>query len=259
MKRALFYISIILLALALGYTISEMKPKKINKLLSIDTEYSFLMDEGQLGTILFYVNDEKHAITDMSSYGRIILSDHLSSSKVELTLYDLEIGHNEVYLGESFKRIILTFMVPMLSNDWIFEDCYLTIETTLQESYEIRLGRLSFYQKSSDYPHMNWSSLDGRKPVNRLRSRLGIIEVSFEGVIPEIEDIEIGTKATLTWTIKEHILTITITDIDYLLYEVPIIITYRDGTKQTISHFRFMIDYIMLKESGPLINVYTLD
>lgn len=259
MKKALFYLSIILLALLLGYTISEMRPKQVKKIVTIDTEYAFVMEEGQWGTLLYYINDDQHELTKITSYARIILSDHLSSSLVELTLYDLEIGHDEVYLGEYFKRVILTFMMPVLSNDWVFEDAYLEIETTSDQSYQVRLGRLTFYQKSYDEAKFNWISLDGRKKVNDLRSRLGEIEVTFEGEIPSISHIEIGTKAPLTFSIDQHILKISIFEIDYLLYEVPIIITFEDGTKQTISHFRFMIDYMMLKESGPLINVYTLD
>ena len=259
MKRILFYISVVILAIVTGYVISRIKPDRVDKLVTIDTEYSFLMGDGELANFLYYVNDETHELTDINAFARIILEDHLSLSKVELTLYDLEVGHEEVYLGETFKRIILTLMVPKLTEDWIFDDAYLKVETKMQESYEMRLGRVTFFQKSYDDLSYNWKSLDGRKQINDLRSRLAEIDIEFENAISNIKGIDIGTKAPLTYKISETKLTISITQIDYLLYEVPVVITFMDGSKLTISHFRYMIDYMMLKESGPLINVYTLD
>lgn len=259
MKRILFYVSVVILAIVMGFILSRIKPKKVVKLVTIDTEYSFLMGDGELANVLYYVNDDAHELTDINAFARIVLEDHLSLSKVELTLYDLEVGHEEVYLGETFKRIILTFMVPKLTEDWIFDDAYLKVETKMQESYEMRLGRVSFFQRSFNDLSYNWQSLDGRKHANDLRSRLGEIDIEFENKIPNIKNIEIGTKAPVTHKVSDTKLTISITQIDYLLYEVPVILTFMDGSKLTISHFRYMIDYMMLKESGPLINVYTLD
>lgn len=259
MKRLLFYVAMFLLALLVGYIVKEMRPDQVNKLLSIDTEYAFLMEDGQMGTLLYYINDDNHELTHPESYARIVIKDRLNSSLIELTLYDVKLGHEENYLGEHFKRIILTFIVPIFSEDWIFEDAYLCVDTVMQNSYDIRLGRLSFYQKSWDEPKMNWTSLDGRKEVGELKSRLGEIELVFDHEIPEISNIDVGTKASVSHIVQQNKLTITISNNDYLLYEVPIIITFIDGTKQTLSHFRYMIDYFMLKESGPLINVYTLD
>jgi hypothetical protein len=42
----------------------------------------------------------------------------------------------------------------------------------------------------------------------------------------------------------------------YLLSNVPIIIYAVDGSIQTIANFRYLIDYQILKESGPLIHTY---
>jgi len=65
--------------------------------------------------------------------------------------------------------------------------------------------------------------------------------------------------ADINFSCNNQQLIISIDSAFYLLYDVPIIITCRDGTRQVIDNFRYIIDYVILKESGPMINVYTLD
>jgi hypothetical protein len=44
-----------------------------------------------------------------------------------------------------------------------------------------------------------------------------------------------------------------------LLYDVPIIITFVDDSVQTLDNFPYIIDYQVIKESGPLLHVYALN
>lgn len=259
MKKAIIYLAIIILSTIIGFIISDMKPNRCIQLITVDTEYSFLMEENQTGNILFYTNDHDHDVTDMSQYARIILSDHENYSKIELSLFDVEVGHDEVYLGEIFHRVILTFMLPSLSADWIFEDAHLSIELMNQSEYELRLGRVSLFQKSYDEQKLTWHSIEGHKAMNQTISRLGEITVELDGDHFLIQDVLIGTFENISFRVEHDVLKITINHANYLLYETPIILVFSDGSRQTISHFRFMIDYVILKESGPLMNVYPLN
>jgi hypothetical protein len=259
MKRALFYLAVILMSVLLGLLLNNMEPKKVVKLLTVDTEYAYLMEKDAIGTIFFYLNQPQHKITSKEAISRVILHDQKKASLVELNLYMIEKGHEEIYLNESFTKYLLHFVLPRLSEDWVFEDAYVTIELSDQREYSIRLGRFTFFAKSSEEPYLDWTSLEGQKAKNDLRSRLKTIVITYAGSIKDIESIEIGSNVHLTYETLEKTLTIHIPNDSYVLSYVPVIILYTDGSKDTISHFLFFNDYVMLKESGPMINVYALD
>ena len=259
MKRMSFYLIVLALVLMMGYLLHRMRPQTVNKLLSIDTEYSFLMEDDRQGSFLLFINSEKHELTAIENYARILLKDHANDSLIELSLFQVSLGDQEIYMKESFYRLSIAFLVPTLQQDWIFDDAYLTIELKDQREYEFRLGRVSFYQESHDEVKLSWTGLSGIKKANDLRSRLYRITIDYEGELPFIEMIDVGTCAAVTFYHEHQKLFIDLETSDYLLYDVPIVITYQDGSRQTISNFLYVVDYMLLKESGPMINVYTLD
>jgi hypothetical protein len=259
MKKYLFVAIAIMILFTMGFLVSKMKPEERNLLLTVDTEYSFVMGENSKGTVMYYVTDIEHPLTKISQIMRVILYDQSNDQRLDVNVVDIEIGHEEVYLKERYYRIMITFDIPKLSHDMIFDDAYMTIELMDQLSFSMRLGRLSLYDHSTDEPYLNWTSLSGLKNEGDLRSRIGEIIVSYEGDCPTIDHIDIGTTADLNFTCNNKKLIISIGSAFYLLYDVPIIITYHDGTRQVIDNFRYIIDYVILKESGPMINVYTLD
>ena len=259
MKRILFYLSVILFSVMLGFILERMKPKKVGKLLSIDTEYAYLMEKDAIGMISFYVNQTNHPVVSKDDITRMILRDQRNISLIELQLYMIEKGHEEVYLNEHFAKYALHFMMPSLSEDWVFEDAHLTIELLDQREYTIKLGRLTFFTPSMEESYLDWTSLEGKKAKNDLRSRLHTITITYAGEIKPIEKIMIGTKVDLMHEITLQLLTIHIPNDTFTLYHVPVIICYLDGSKDTLYPFPFFTDYHMLKESGPMINVYQLD
>ena len=259
MKKYLFVAIAIMILFAMGFLVSTMKPEERNLLLTVDTEYSFVMGENSKGTVMYYVTDHDHPLTKMNQMMRVIIYDQSVDQRLDVNVVDLEIGHEEIYLKDRYYRIMITFDMPKLSHDMIFDDAYMTIELMDQLSFSMRLGRVSLLYKSADEPYLNWTSLSGLKKEGDLRSRLGEINVSYEGDCPVIDHIDIGTTADITFTCSNQQLIISIDSAFYLLYDVPIIITFHDGTRQVIDNFRYIIDYVILKESGPMINVYTLD
>ncbi len=259
MKRMSFYVIVLALVLTMGYILHRIRPQTVNKLLSIDTEYSYLMEENREGSFLLFINSKKHELTAIENYARILLKDHGDDSLIELSLFEISLGDQEIYMKESFYRLSITFLVPVLQQDWIFDDAYLVIELKDQKEYELRLGRVSFYHVSHDEAKLSWTSLSGIKRANDLRSRLYLITIDYEGELPLIEKIDVGTRSNVTFYHDYQKLFIELATSDYLLYDVPIVITYQDGSRQTISNFLYVVDYVLLKESGPMINVYTLD
>lgn len=259
MKRIFLYTSALIVSVALGYIILMMKPDLKKQLISVDTEYSYVMDSDMVGTFLCYTSDQKHPITDQANYMRIILYDQNDDTQIELSLNDVAIGHEEYYLKTSYFRLLITFDLPLMNQDFIIDDAYLRIELIDQASYDIRLGRVSFYYDRLGENSLNWTVLEGLKKANDLTSRIYEITVTYEGTTEDIDKIDVGTKGDVTFRFDHQQIIITIETKDYLLYDVPIIISYHDGGRQVIPNFRYMIDYVILKESGPMINVYTLD
>lgn len=259
MKRIFLYISLLMLSAILGYIIFRMKPDQEKKVLTVDTEYAYVMKDDAIGTFMMYVSDETHDICNENRYMRMILEDKDKETKIELSLLDIEIGHEEYYLKEAYVKVFISFDIPIMTEDIVFDDAYLTLELTDQQNYEVRLGRVTFFKDAHDEQGLNWTSLSGIKQSNDLRSRIYEITVSCDGVTEEIEKIDVGSKHLTTFSFDQQNLIITIEDADYLLYDVPIVITFVNGERQVIANFRYIIDYVILKESGPMINVYTLD
>ena len=83
--------------------------------------------------------------------------------------------------------------------------------------------------------------------------------MTYIGLLKPITQIEIGTHVNLSFQMIEDTLTIHIPNDDYLLYDVPLRLHFDDGTTFTMPNFMYIVDYQILKESGPMINVYQLD
>lgn len=259
MKRMYLYMLAISLSFCLGFLVIWMKPQRQHMILTVDTEYSFVMEDHHVGSLLFYVSDENHLLTDGKNYMRLILSDETNDQQIDLNIDHVDKGHEEYYLKDRYVRVIILFDLPVMNHDIFFEDACLTIELVDQKAYEWRLGRVSFYQPSTDEKPLDWTVLEGIKKENDLRSRLHTIMVSYQGDFCEIASIDVGTEAKITFEKVEGKLMINIASAPYLLYDVPIVITYVSGERQIIPNLRYITDYVILKESGPLINVYTLD
>lgn len=258
MKRLLFYLSVVSFSILLGFILSMMKPKMIPKLLSVNTEYAWVGDGKSFGSIMLYINDLDHVLADENHYVRILIGDETKDNFLEVSLYDLELGHTEYYLSEVFSRLLYTISLPEISEDIIFDHAYLHLELMQQERLSIYLGRISLFSTHHHEDLITWTSLEGFKKPNDLRSRIAEIHVMIEGDGSTLTSIDIGTQANTTFRVDENMLIISVSDAPYLLYDVPLIFTDLDGRKQVIHSFRYITDYIILKESGPWIHTYEL-
>lgn len=256
MKRLSFYIITVLLAIVLGYFLHNMRPKMIPKVITVDTEYSFLMGDGEVGTLMFYVNDRNHALTKLSSYERIVIYDDSDHHMMELSLVTLSLGHEEIYLSERYFRVLMTFKLPFSNHDFRFNHAYISIDLIDEVHYDFRLGKVFFLKTSHDDVLFDYHMLEGRKKDNDYMSRLHHIYVGLTDIKGDISSIYVNPSREVTFIIEDQMLIITIPYDHYLLYETPIRIQFVDGTIHHVPNFRYMIDYMILKESGPLLNIY---
>ncbi len=258
MKHALFYISVIVLSILLGFILSRMRPSRIPHLLIVDTEYAWVGDGTSYGQVMFFVNDLDHGIADEDHYMRVLLGDEKREKIIEVSLYRVEVGHVENYLGENYHRILVTFKLPHVSMDMIFDQAYLHLECFDQDEYQLLLGRVSIFTPDVHEHVISWTSLEGFKQAYDLRSRLYEIRVRMDGDIPEIHTIDVGSQGLTSFHREGDWLIITIGRAPYLLYDVPIILSFQDGRRHIIASFRYITDYVILKESGPWIHTYEL-
>jgi len=243
----------------MAYLILHNQEKIIPKVLTIDTTYTYLSGENQKMEVSLYINHKHHPINDQQAYQFIYLSDQEKTKRIEVELINIKKGHFETYLHETYQQITLYFKLPYISANLDMMDAYLNITLINQANYQFFLGDFFYSNIYSDGEFLDWTGLHGLKEENQFISRLKTIIIPFTHLEKEIENISLGTTDFTTFKIEEKTLHLTIEKRSQLLFNVPLIITYHDQSIQTISNFRYFIDYQTLKESGPMVNIYALN
>jgi hypothetical protein len=259
MKQIIFYVFTALIAFFMAYMILNNEEKQSPKLLTIDTTYSYLYDENQKMEIPFFINHKHHPLNDINSYELLYLSDEEESKRVEVELLDIRRAHFETYLGETYQHMILSIKLPFMSGPFEIKDAFIHIYLVNQDTYQFQIGDFYLNHVVSNHEFLHWHSLYGAKKENQFISRLSEIHIPYESLEKPIKSISIGTDDLLSFSIDPTLLKITIMNKDRLLYNVPLVITFDDDSIQTIHNFRYLIDYQLLLESGPLVNIYALD
>lgn len=259
MKSFIFYITVILLVSMLVLIIKNNEVKVIGKILTVAQYYSYVSDEEKKMEIPIYLNKEHHPLSDAESYLSIYFSNQDESKKIQMDLNRVKYGHVESYLNEIYHQYLLEFELPYLDYDFVITDLYIHVELINSDQYEFYLGSFSLRCISRSDEVMNWTGLHGNKEENSFLSRLKEIYVDFESVSESISQIEIGADYIVLFTVLDNRMTLVIPNEAYLLNDVPIIIYYSNNQVQVIPNFRYLIDYQILKESGPLIKAYAAD
>ncbi|MFH0767854.1 MAG: hypothetical protein ABH890_01105 [Bacillota bacterium] len=209
--------------------------------------------------IALYTNDIEHPIAYFPSYASIELCNQAETKKLLMPLEKLSYGFEENYLNETYYQIILYLKLPDLDQDFLIEDLWINIFLVNDDHYTFSLGAFSLMAEKSNTSALEWNALDGKKNAQSYLSRLGTIEIEYQSLNKTVETILIGIEYAIDYVIEADKIVLTIPLENMLLDNVPIIIRFTDGTKQTISNFRYMIDYQILKESGMLIETYALN
>ncbi|OHE27894.1 MAG: hypothetical protein A2009_00520 [Tenericutes bacterium GWD2_38_27] len=259
MKSFLFYVTVIILVSALVIIIKQNEVMIEKRVLTVAQYYSYRsVEEGRM-EVPIYLNEEKHPLSNPESYLNIYFSNLDESKKIEMPLKDIQYGHVETYLNGIYHQYLLMLELPYLDHDFLIEDLYMHIELINMDQYSFYLGSFSLVYLADSEDVLDWTGLNGSKEEHHFLSRLKEIYIDYETMVEEIDRIEIGVNMEVLFTIQGNRITLDIPVADYLLNDVPIIIYYANHQIQIIDNFRYLVDYQILKESGPLINLYALN
>jgi len=259
MKNLIFYVLTALVSFFMAYIIFNNKEQLVPKVLTIDTTYTYLSHENQKMEVSLYINHKHHPLNDEESYQFIYLSDQFESKRMEVELIDIKKNHFEHYLNETYQEITLSLKLPFITGRFELFDAYMNITLNNQNTYSFFIGDFFYTYVHSDGDFLDWNGLQAVKEENQFISRIKTITIPYNDLIKEIKEISIGTYDLITFEFKDQIIQLTISKDSHLLFNVPIMITFTDDSMQTISNFRYFIDYQTLKESGPLVNMYALN
>jgi len=259
MKPWISTLFLIITALFIALIIVNQEEKLSGKLLTVRTQHVYIFNEDDLIEFMIFINIKNHPLTHEHSYAQTYITDDRQHKKLELDLRKIDTGHKESYLKETYQAYYLKFKMPYLIGNFEIEDAYLSITLQNDDHYMLSLGSfvLLFVEQQSE--PLFWSALNGVKKENQFLSRLSQIHIAFETLSSVIEEIHLGPFIESSFEIKDEKLIIYIKEDSFLLYQLPIIIDYRDGQRQVILNFKYFQDYQILKESGMLINHYALN
>ena len=164
MKHVLLYMFMIITVVFMVILINKNEETVHQKLLSIDTYYSFIDDENEQMYIDIYLSDQDHILTSIDSYESLEVHNKSDKKSMVLSLKDVIYQHDEVYLNETFYKYTYIIEMPLLGYDFDIEDCYLDIKLINDDHYDIYIGSLSL--KTVDETNENsldWTALSGRK------------------------------------------------------------------------------------------------
>ncbi len=259
MKHIAFIFSLVVVMSMMAIIIINHQEKVPIRLLSVQKYYSYLYQEDLKMEISLYLNDIDHPIAHASSYETVELTNPSESKKLDLELSKITYGYEEIYLNESYQQMTLHLLLPDLGEDFLIEELMMTISLVNGETYTISLGVLSLISLESSSDALDWSALEGHKNENLFISRLGTIQIEYTELNQTIETIKIGINYPTDFSVEQNIITLSIPNENFLMDDVPIIVYFEDGSIETISNFRYMFDYQILKESGMLISTYALN
>jgi len=259
MRNLIFYLCVGLLSATLVVISINNVPKRIRKVIFVETTYTYLAKENLEMDVFLYVNMKNDPLTDQNAYDYLYLSNLGDTKRLEVSVKGISSSHYETYLGEDYLKCRLTLVMPYLFGHFEIKDLYLSVFLENREHYQFQLGSLFISDIESTSNHFDWIGLNGIKKENVLLSRLGEIHIDYHQLNNPISELSLGTDDQVSFSLMQDKLIISIAQKNSLLYNVPIIITYADGTHQVIDNFPYIIDYQVIKESGPLLNVYALN
>lgn len=258
MKHIIFYVSVSVIAIFMVILIRSHDEKSTPMLLTVQTDYTYLYQASEDIRIPLYLNLKEHPLTDIHLYQQTSLQNEAGTKKIELHLTSIQKGHKEHYLNDVYQVYELIFEMPYLASYYYLEDAYLSIYLENDDTYLFYVGRFEIDYEKGSSEALDWYELYGFKKENDFTSRLHIIHLAYHKMDVMIETIKIGQHQLVNHHILDDHLSIEISYEAYLLYQCPIYIYFVDGSMQTISNFRFFMDYQILKESSLLIHHYGL-
>ncbi len=259
MKHVFIYVFMAVLVVFMVILINKNHDEVDPVLLSIDTYYSYVDQDGEVGYIDFYINTNHHPLIDTNSYANFKLHNIDDSKSIDLEIKDIIYHHQEMYLNETYLKYSYVFDMPLLGYDFDIKSCYMNVVLINEDVYDIYIGAISFKTIDNIENNIDWTALSGTKAEGQYLSRLNQIQVEYDILDQEIESISLGNLYDVSFTIEDQILAIDIAYESQLFYACPIYITYIDHRNDLINYFVYIKDFETLKQSGQLIYHYALN
>lgn len=259
MKHVVIYIFMSICIIFMVILINKNEKTLSPKVLTVDTYYSFLDTEDEFLYIDFYLSTKYHPLTDIASYGNMVVHDEDNEKTLHLTLNNVIYRHQETYLNDTYYKYTYAFEMPVLAYDFDIAKCYLETELTNGEQYDFYIGSLSLKTVVDDSNHLNWTSLSGIKKPDSYLSRLHEITISYDTLDESISSISLGALYDVSFEVLDDKIIIDVPYLEQLFNASPIIITFTDNEVEVFNYFVYINDYEILKQSGQLIYHYALD
>lgn len=254
-------VALLSLTIAVMVLIIDQNESASDKLITVDTFYSFISDTRSEGIFRFYLSDHEHPLAEKNSYQHVFITNDDGSKRIEIELKDIEIGHSETYLNDIYWRADLSFDIPAVDHDFMIERCFIDMTLIDQSAVRFYLGSVHFLKVEHNDRTLDWSGLYGMKAQNDFLSRIESIHLELNEHI-DVLDAKYGVDRYAAIEEKDEAIVLRIPREEQLLYNVPVILRYVQNSVDhvtIIDNFTYVIDYEILSESGPLIHVYALD
>jgi hypothetical protein len=229
------------------------------KVLTVDTYYSFLDQEGELIYIDLYLSTQMHPLTKLDSYSQIILHDESYDKSLNMSLNNVLFRHQETYLNDTYYKYTYALNTPLLGHDFDILECFMNVELVNGDAYDFYMGSFSLKTAIDDSEHLSWTELSGMKKPGSYLSRLDEVTISFDTLDEHIEHISFGNIYELSFEVIGNEIKIDIPYQAQLFNACPIMIRFSDQEVEVFNYFVFINDYEILKQSGQLIYHYALD
>ncbi len=258
MKQVLIYIGIFILAVAGVVIISYNKEPVADKAITISTYYS-VMDPFQGMDVPIYMTNEKHVMSEPEAYQSIYLMNADESKKLNVSLKQITMDGESVYLGDTYTKMMFELDLPSLNEDYYIEDCFLDMTLQNGNRYVFEIGTFSYMYIEDSIENMHWTSLEANRQEDVLITRIYTIRVEFDELSQGIDQIKVGLNQVSRFEQADNFIDIHIEYEAQLLYGCPIVIHYINHQKQVIGYINYLRDTRTLQSAGPLNHVYELN
>ena len=257
MKKYLPLALIPILLAMLVIIIIDNKKEIESKVLTINTNNSYLYSRDSTIDINIYLNNDKHVLTNIDSYDSVYIRNSDSSKVLGLNLIEILYSHNEEFLKENYNSYFLKFDLPNLTNNFYIEDAILDIILINNETYSFEIGLFSIYYVQNGY-ELDWLNIDSKKDsTSDLSINKIIIETKDE--LKDIEEVLINEFESLNFSYVNKTLIVTLNSNDNLfINNLPVVIETSSKTFYLNNH-TYTKEFNLIQRAANILNIYEIN
>jgi len=257
MKKIYPYLIIPIFIILLTIILMDRKEQPNNKVITVLSNNTNLYHKENKIEFLFYINNNKHPLTNKDSYRDIIIKDIDENKALNLKLLDISYSHKEIYLKENYYAFNLIFDSVNLTNNYLINEAYLSINLINDENYLFKVGKFNITYLN-DGIELPWSNLDSSKESEEDLSISNII-IELNENISNILNVYTNINESLKYDYTNDKLIISLNYINKLYNNnLPIIVETINNTYYINNH-KYFVDYNLLNKSNEILNIYEVN